>query len=288
MTLDHAIQEALNSSPLPLKAGDVAKLVKPAVGRAATPKTVAAALEALSAAGTLQRIVAGTPGKPQLLFTSQSLESAAATLLKHWVQASAKAPQEASLKAKLPLGLQPCFEAGLAQLVAKGEAFLLPGSKRLVYARKPRPSELLSAAQLRALQKILHAVNSTRVPAATLDDLIAWLDAEPAAAPSVSPAQSILEPGADELRLWYDLDRVRSSTVMIPIPQTYALYQAWAAERGGIADSQVLRNLLEGLYNNGHLLLEPCERPQDLPDHERALLVPMSLGPPGYSWCWIS
>ena len=65
-------------------------------------------------------------------------------------------------------------------------------------------------------------------------------------------------------------------------------YEAWAEERGGMADSQVLRNLLETLYNNGLILLEPCERPQDLPEQERAMLVPMSLGPPGYSWCWIS
>jgi hypothetical protein len=83
-------------------------------------------------------------------------------------------------------------------------------------------------------------------------------------------------------------DAVRSSTMMIPIPRTFDRYAAWANERGGLADSQVLRNLLEMLYNQGRILLEPCERPQDLPEHERSLLVPMSLGPPGYSWCWIA
>ncbi len=123
-------------------------------------------------------------------------------------------------------------------------------------------------------------MNGLRPQAATLADFIAWLDAEPAA--------SVAVPGEAELHRWYEQDRVRSSTVMIPIPQTFARYAAWAAELGRAADSQVLRNLIETLYNNGCVLLEPCERPQDLPEHERAMLVPMSLGPPGYSWCWVA
>ena len=284
MTLEHAIQYALSRSELPLKAAEIAKLVKPTVGRAATPKAVAAALEALLAAGTLNCIVAGTRSKPQPLFTPQSLETAASALLKRWVHAASKEQQAVKLKAKLPVGLQPYFEAALDRLVATDAAFVLPGGKRLVHARKPQPSELLDATMRRSLQKVLQVVNSVRTPPASWEELVAWLDMRPPAVPIDSGCM----PGEADLRSWYDLDRIRSSTAMIPIPQTFARYQTWAAERGGVADSQVLRSLIERLYNNGHLLLEPCERPQDLPDHERALLVPMSLGPPGYSWCWIS
>lgn len=284
MTLEHAIHEALGQSELPLKAAEVAKIVKPAVGRAATPKAVAAVLAALSSSGALNCIAAGTRSKPQPLFTPHSLETAASALLKHWLHAASKEQQAMKLKAKLPPGLQPCFEAALDRLVAAGAAFVRPGAKPLVYAHKPQPSDLLDATLRRSLQKVLQTVNSVRTPPASLDDLIAWLDATA----SVPPVDTICAPEEADLRAWYDLDRIRSSSVMIPIPQTFARYQAWAAERGGVADSQVLRNLIETLYINGHLLLEPCERPQDLPDHERALLVPMSLGPPGYSWCWIS
>ena len=284
MTLEQAIQDALSRSELPLKAGDIAKLVKPAVGKSATPKAVAAVLETLSAAGELNRIAAGTRSKPQSLFTPHTPESAAAAILKHGVHSAQKEQQAVKLKAKLPVGLQPLFEAALSQLVAAGAAYVLPEGKRLVYARKPQPSELLSAVQRRALQKILQTANSVRTQPASWDELIAWLDAEPPA----PPVESVIVPEAAELRAWYDLDRIRSSTMMIPIPQTFARYQAWATERGGVADSQVFRILIETLYNHGQLLLEPCERPQDLPEHERALLVPMSLGPPGYSWCWIS
>ncbi len=284
MTLEPAILDAVRRSELPLKPAEIVKRVKPTVGRAATPKAVVAALESLAAAGVVNRIAAGTSSKPRPLFTSHSLENATAALLNDAVHAAKKEQQAVKLKAKLPEGLQPLFDAALTRLVAAGEAFVLPGAKRLVYARRPQPSELLDAALRRSLQKVLQAVNSVRTQPASMDDLIAWLDAQPPAPPIASASI----PGEAELRAWYDLDRIRSSTMMIPIPQTFARYQAWSAERGGVADSQVLRSLLETLYNNGHLLLEPCERPQDLPDHERALLVPMSLGPPGYSWCWLS
>lgn len=276
MTLEQAILDVLSQSTLPLKASDITKLVKPLVGRAATPKTVVAALTSLVASAVLN----GIGGKPQPFYTLQSLESAAAAMLQRSIHAAKKEQSAVKLKLKLPLALQAHFESALARLFAAGAAFVLPGTKRLVFTRRPKPSELLDAAKRRALQKILDGVNGLRPQAATLADFIAWLDAEPAAAVAV--------PGEAELRRWYEQDRVRSSTVMILIPQTFARYAAWAAELGRAADSQVLRNLIETLYNNGCVLLEPCERPQDLPEHERAMLVPMSLGPPGYSWCWVA
>ncbi|MDZ4402868.1 hypothetical protein [Prosthecobacter sp.] len=288
MTLEHAIHEALNQAVLPLKASDITKLVKPLVGRAATPKAVVAALESLVATGALNRIAAGTSGKPQPLFTPRSSESATAALLKQYVHLAKKEQPAAKLRTKLPEALLPHFEGALAQLVAAGDAFVLPGAKRLVFARKPKPSELLDAAKRRALQKMLDAANSVRSQAATLADFITWLDGDCHAGLDSPPIKAVILPDEAILRSWYDLDRLRSSTMMIPIPQTFARYEAWAAELGGAADSQVLRSLIETLYNNGHLLLEPCERPQDLPEQESALLVPMSLGPPGYSWCWLS
>lgn len=281
MTLEHAILAVLGKAKLPLKASDITKLVKPLVGRAATPKAVVVALTALVSSAALN----GISGKPQPLYTAQSLESAAAAMLQHGIHAAKNAQPAAKLKGKLPEALQPQFEPALEQLVATGAAFVLPGAKRFVFAGRPKPSALLDAAKRRALQKILDGVNGVRPQAATLAEFIAWLDAEPAAVPTQAAAAV---PGEAEIQQWYALDRVRSSTVMIPIPQTFARYAAWAAERGQAADSQVLRNLIEMLYNNGRLLLEPCERPQDLPEHERAMLVPMSLGPPGYSWCWIA
>jgi hypothetical protein len=285
MNLDDAILDVLNRSELPLKAAAIVNLVKPVVGRAATSKAVAAALESLSGTGRLNRIVAGS-GPP--LFTTHNLEPVTLAWLKQCVLAAKKEQPAAKLKSRLPTALQPHFETALTQLAGEGGAFVLPGAKRLVYSRRPKPSELLSAVQRRALQKMLDAANGARVQAVTLANFTAWLDEGPPVEPSRPEVPAVLVPDETDLRGWYELDRVRSSTAMIPIPRTFERYQSWAAERGGTADSQVLRNLIEALYNGGSILLEPCERPQDLPEHERALLVPMSLGPPGYSWCWLA
>lgn len=286
MNLDDLILQAVTNAEMPLKAAQVAKLIKPQAGRVATPKVVTTALDALAAAGRLNRITAGKTA----LFTSMSLELAAQAMLRQLIHAAKQPPQAAKLRAKLPPALQPHFEAALAGLVTQGAAFVMPGAKRLVHARRPRPSELLDASKRRALQKLLDEINALRGRPLTLADFAAWLDddtpAESSPAPVESPKIALL-PDAALLREWYEQDRVRSSTMMIAIPRTFERYAAWAAENGDAADSQVLRNLMTELYNNGCLLLEPCERPQDLPEHERAMLVPMSLGPPGYSWCWI-
>ena len=284
MTLEDAILDALKSAPAPLKAAQIAKLVKPNAGRAATPKNVAVALEALVTTGALNRIAADSAA----LFTTLNHEQAATTMLRPLIHAAKKEQPAAKLKLKLHPTLQPHFESAVTQLFAAGDAFVLPGAKRLVYAQKPRPSDLLSATQGRAMQKLLDGVNAVRPQDATLVDFLVWLDAEAPA--SAKPPQMPVVASPDEALMheWYMQDAVRSSTMMIPIPRTFERYTAWAAASGSTADSQVLRNLIETLYNNGRVLLEPCERPQDLPEHERNLLVPMSLGPPGYSWCWIA
>lgn len=284
MNLEDLILETVRGEPLPVRASDVAKRVRARAGRAATPMVVATALESMAQAGALNQIAMS--GKPPL-FTHLSHGEAALALLRKCLLALAKELPAAKLKLKLPVGLQPHFEPALISMVAADEAFVLPGAKRLVFAGRPKPSALLDAPRRRALQKILDHVNAVRASPATLGDLIAWLDGDVAVLEEASSIAS-LAPDEADLRSWYEMDRVRSSTVMIPIPQTFVRFQEWAGQHGRIADSQVLRNLLEVLYNNGSILLEPCERPQDLPDHERDLLVPMSLGPPGYSWCWLS
>ena len=284
MTLENAILDAVKGAAAPLKAAQIIKLVKPSTGRAATPKNVVAALEALVSSGLLSRIGAGAAAH----FTTLIPEQAATALLKPLINGAKKEQTAAKLKLKLPLVLQPHFESALTQLTATGDAFVLPGAKRLVYTQKPRPSALLTATQRRAMQKLFDAVNPARAQAATLMDFFVWLDAEVSSREESPTLPVSAIPDEALLHEWYQQDATRSSTMMIPLPRTFERYNAWAAANGSTADSQVLRNLIETLYNNGRVLLEPCERPQDLPEHERSLLVPMSLGPPGYSWCWIA
>ncbi|MEZ5386856.1 MAG: hypothetical protein R3F13_15200 [Prosthecobacter sp.] len=286
MNFEEIIRSVLAESATPLKAPQLTKLVKSRAGRAATPKAMKAALVALEISGGVKVVMAGKTA----LFTTLDLESATAALLKPAIHAAKTVSQAAKLRTKLPVALQPYFDTALERLIAQGDAFVMPGAKRLVHARRPKPSELLNSAKRRTLQKVFDEINALRSPALTLNDFAAWIDGKAEAVPPPQPAESeeVLVPDESLLRGWYDEDHVRSSTMMIPISRTMERYAAWAVGCGGLADSQVLRNLLETLYNNGLILLEPCERPQDLPEQERALLVPMSLGPPGYSWCWIS
>lgn len=295
MSLEDAVWQVLSSAALPLKLADIVRQAKPLAGKQASSKGVAAVLDALVGGGRLTCFTAGTVAKPQPWYTTHSLERAAAALLRPHIHNAKKAPDAAKLKAKLPPALLAHFEPALAQLVTLGEAFVVTaGTKRLVHAQAPPPSSLLSAAQRGALQKILAVVNGARSSAISLADFAAWVDgrgadspATPAPTPALAPpAAPAAEPTEALLREWYEQDHLRSSSVMIPVLQTFNRYAAWAQAHGQSADSQVLRNLMEALYNNGRILLEPCERPQDLPDHERAMLVPMSLGPPGRSWCW--
>ncbi len=286
MNLDDLILQAVAGTEMPLKAAQITKLVKPQAGRMASPKAVTAALDALATVGRLNRIMMGKTA----LFTTLRLEMAAEMMLRPLIHAAKQPPQAAKLRMKLPPALQPHFEAALGELVAQGAAFVMPSTKRLVHAQRPKPSELLDAAKRRALQKVLDEINMLRGNPLTVDSFFAWIDNDSGDRSSM-PTRLVKEsplPDGELLRAWYEQDRRRSSSMMIAVPMTFEKYAAWAREQGGEADSQVLRNLMEGLYNEGRILLEPCERPQDLPEHERAMLVPMSLGPPGYSWCWIA
>lgn len=280
MTLEDTVLDILGMAALPLKAADITKQAKLKIGKQAAPKLVTAALASLTAAGVVKLIAMGS--KPPL-HTTRGLEEAGAAMLRHLVLGAKKELEAGKLKAKLPAALQAHFDASLEQLVADGEAFVLAGKKRLVYAQRPKPSALLTTSQRGALRKIFGTLNGAQLSDNTLEDFVAWLDGEQA---DGKAASALAVPDGALLREWYDLDRSRSSTVMIPIPQTYAHYAGWAQKRGSQPDSQVLRGVMEELYHEGRILLEPCERPQDLPEHERAMLVPMSLGPPGWSWCW--
>jgi hypothetical protein len=71
---------------------------------------------------------------------------------------------------------------------------------------------------------------------------------------------------------------------MIPIPDTYARYTEWAKSVGELVDSEVFKKALKELYDSGEAILEPHERPHELPAEQRDLQVPMAFGPPGFYW----
>lgn len=246
-------------------------------------KQVSAELETLVSQG-LVHALALNPKKPtELSYTARTPLELTTQLLVTQAQALGKAAKPADLQKKLPAALRLHFDSALTLLIDAGQLHWLPKAVPLLQTTPPRPSDLLLPAQTRVLKLVLAQVNRLRAQPGTLEDLLAWLDDAAPALPAVE-ARSPARLTPNQLREWYAADRARSSTQMIPLLLTWRRYQSWA---GGAADLQEMRSMMEALYNAGQVLLEPCERPQDLPDEERALLIPLALGPPGHAWCFM-
>lgn len=265
-----ALLEVLSQQLLPLTAAPIARLAKIKVGQAK------AELDALARGG---QVFAFTQGKSTAYAVQPPRDLCAAALAARIAELEAPvAPTR--LEKSLPQPLRPWFEEALGRLVVQGKAFWrIHGKRRLIAADAARPSESIAASQRRTLQKILAEANRHRRVPRTMDQLVAWLDADES---SAKPAAA--EVTSDLLRHWYELDRKRSSTSMIPIPQTFKHYEAWASANQRRADIVDFRQSVEALYNAGAAMLEPCERPNELPDHERQLQIPLTFGPPGYYW----
>lgn len=276
MDVPTTLFDLINAAAEPRTAVQLAKALPGKV----SSKTVASALNQLAGAG---KIKAFTQGRTTAYATRPPLDlctEALALCLTHQQEAT----PPAKLKAAVLKSLQPWFDEALGRLVVQGIAYWLPrGKTRLVLPRPIRPSDLLSSNALNQFKKLLAEANRHRRQPRRIEDLLAWLDAEGnaprIAAPATAPA-----PTATQLRQWYNADLAQSSTSMIPIPFTWKHYESWAATHDQQADAETFRHALEALYNEGAAMLEPHERPQSLPESERLLQVPMSLGPPGYYW----
>ena len=266
-----ALLEVLRQQTLPLTAAQLAGLAKIKPGQAK------AELDALAQGG---QVFAFTQGKTTAYAAQAPLDLCSTALATRVAQLQAAVPP-GRLEKSLPQPLRPWFEEALGRLVVRGQAFWrMSGKRRLIAAQATRPSDSISVPQRQTLQKIFAEANRHRRMPRTLDQFLAWLDADE---PSVAPVASA-EVTSDLLREWYELDRKRSSTAMIPIPHTFKHYEAWASANQRRADIVDFRQSMEALYSAGAALLEPSERPHELPDHERQLQIPLTFGPPGYYW----
>lgn len=270
--LSETVLELLMVQPVPVTAAQVTKLL-PA---RATAREVVAALAALVEAG---RVFAFTQGRSQA-YTAKPALDLCAEALRREVATLESAAAPARLRTALPKSLQPWFDEALGRLIVQGHAHWLPkGKSRLVLPRRVRPSDVIPPSLLAPVQHLLTVAGRYRASACTMADFLAWLDGTDAMAPG-----EVAEPSVKQLTDWYRDDLALSSSSMVPIPQTFARYQAWAVANHMQADEAVFRLALEALYKAGQAILEPCERPQDLPAQEQRLQVPLTFGPPGYYW----
>ena len=292
MSLESAVIDVLNRSLLPATAAVLGRLTKPLVGKGFKKAFLTETLAAMTAAEQI-RAVSLSPRKPsELSYTTFSLPEITAQILRNKVHSASKPIKEGELRKKLPPTLDPFFDEAFQTLLSRREVFVAPKVGRPVFKQAPQPSDLVDPAKRKAISGLLTQVNPLRQTPLTINDFLHWLNAEE---PNISsqenapetPIKGTAMPTEDLLRQWYAYDRMRSSTQMIPIPKTWRRYVEWAHEEGGQPEMDVFKSLLENLYNAGKVLLEPCEHPQDLPEEERSLLVPLAIGPPGFAWSWM-
>jgi hypothetical protein len=279
--LPSALFELLNQSPLPLTLAELTKRLRKLVGAKIAKKD--AVQSVLTSLATVRAISMNPRKVTELSYTVHDEGTVTAHLLEHWVRSAKKPLKLPDLRKKLSPVLHPHIEHELDDLVKQQRLFLLPKATPLVLATRPSARDLIDTSTLRRLRLLVQQVNAVRSSELTVEGLIQWLDGTEA--PKV-------EEGAPELttellRTWYEKDVSRSSSRMVPLPQTWAHYAAWAASHAQVADLQRFRSMIERLYNQGQVCLEPCEYPQNLPEEQRALLVPLAIGPPGFAWSWI-
>jgi hypothetical protein len=277
MYLPTTLLSLLQSAQEPLT---VVQLVRRLPSKAPA-KTVAATLADLADKGS---VLTFTQGKTSAYAAWAPVDMCAEALARQ-LPLTTGPVAATKLKTTLPKSLRPWFDEALGHLIVQGKAFWLPkGKSRLVLSRPVRPSDVLSTAALGQLKKVLFAANRYRTVPRSLDELLGWLDGEATAAVPSPAVITAAKPTPELLHQWYQADRAKTSSAMIPIPHTWKHYESWAATHGMPADIVDFRQALEALYNSGNAVLEPCERPQDLPEDERRLQVPLSIGPPGYYW----
>jgi hypothetical protein len=165
------------------------------------------------------------------------------------------------------------LEEQVGDLLAAGRLFDAPfrGKTRKVRTTPPRPTEGLTAAQLKSLRGMLARVNELRRPALRLEEVRALLDgAQPAVEAPVDkgPSPELTE----ELLLRFyaqDLPR-REGLRSMPIPWTWRRYEAHCA--GTAPDPEAFHGLLERLQSEGRVALAVHDAPGSIPEAERRLL----------------
>jgi hypothetical protein len=286
MDIQPLIYECIAQATAPITAAEIAPALQAKTTTKSKPKALAAALTALADAGRITALKSLRTGTTATCYTTQKPSILATAALAQVITALPTALPMTKLKALLRKPLRPWFDEALGHLIVHGSAYYVTrGKTRLVQPHPPKPSELLIGPALAQTKKLLEAANRRRKTPRSISDFLAWLDAEDS-----EPIHIIQRPKprraitAEQLRAWHQADAARSSSSMVPIPQTFARYQTWSQTAGEAPDADLFKRALRDLYDSGIVMLEPHERPQQLPADERDLQVPMSLGPPGYYW----
>lgn len=249
-------------------------------GPGANRKSVEKILQALLASRRVHHLQSG--GKSAGYTVTPPIVMTAASLLSHLKEADAPVNLTEARKAVGKV-LQPWFDEALGQLVTTGSvSYFQRGAVRHVLARAPKPSDSLDDRSRKSLESIVAKINLSRKSPVSVAQMLSWLDE------SSAKEDFPTRPTAEEFRRWYEEDQKSMPSKMIPIRKTWKRYERWMNDQDTTAEPSVFRQAMREYYEAGQILLEPPERPQDIPEEEREILVPQRIGAPAYYWCWIA
>lgn len=190
------------------------------------------------------------------------------------------------LRRLVPKAYHDLLDERVGRLLEAGELFEAPsrGKTRKLSTSRTRPSEALTAAQLKSLRGVLARVNELRRPALRFEALLEFLDAS--GEPSTDRLRgSDAEPTEELLLRFYaeDLPR-REGLRSMPIPWTWRRYEAHCERRGAAPDLGAFQAMLRALEASRRVALTVHDAPASIPEAERRILETRGRGRVMYYW----
>jgi len=191
------------------------------------------------------------------------------------------------LRRLVPKAYQGLADEQVGSLIAEGRLFEGPprGRTRRLQTEPPRPTQALSATQMKSLRSVLSRINTVRRPALAFEELVAVLDGN---APVAAPAQEGgTGPVLNEalLRQLYDEDLSRRQGLRsMPIAWTWERYASLCAARSAPPNLSRFHALLRKLHAESRVALAVHDATASIPQSERAVLLTREDGRVYYYW----
>ncbi len=187
-------------------------------------------------------------------------------------------PTRKQLAEAVPSAYQRFLKKALDGLSAQGRVFRFKkGRYERFSAQKPRPTDLLSATQVNALEACVRIVSQARHQPLTMEALTEFLNG------AAEPRQ------LDEvlLREWYEADLPRRHGISsIPIPWTWKRFVDWSSDvsPGARPSPDAFHEVLHRMADEHSIQLLPHNEINTVDRDEHAILPTTSDGEKAYYW----
>jgi hypothetical protein len=191
------------------------------------------------------------------------------------------------LKRLVPKAYHGLLDEEVGALIAAGRLFEGPpkGKTRRLQTEPPRPTQALTATQVKSLRSVLTRINTVRRPALSLEELVAVLDGSAPAAPAGKASGTAPELDESLLRRLYDQDLPRRQGLRsMPIAWTWERYASLCAAGSATPSLSQFHALLRRLHAESRVALAVHDSGASIPESERAVLPTREDNRPYYYW----